>query len=186
MHTRQRRSSKRQRGFTLTELMIVVTITGILAALAIPSFQRYRYRARAWQAEEFLQSISLREEAYRAEFGRYRSSNPPNMCDAVPAALTTDSCFNPTADTVTGDDQQFVHTPDWAEIGAFPDGTVYHGFVVVAGTPDTTPGAPWGMRTDFWWIAHAIADLDDDGTTGYHELTSQSRRVYSEWGRGYH
>lgn len=42
--------SKTQAGFTLIELMIVITIIAILAAIAIPSYQEYTTRARASEA----------------------------------------------------------------------------------------------------------------------------------------
>lgn len=53
---------KRQQGFTLIELMIVVAIIGILAAVAIPSYQNYTRKAKFTEIVQGASSIKLAVE----------------------------------------------------------------------------------------------------------------------------
>ena len=62
---------RNQKGFTLIELMIVIAIIGILAAIAIPQFSRYR--AKSYNAASLADARNLKTdfEAYYAEWELY-------------------------------------------------------------------------------------------------------------------
>ena len=68
---------KDERGFTLIELMIVVAIIGILAAIAIPQFSAYRERAYIASMQADCSAIRVAEEAYYADNNAYKATEKP-------------------------------------------------------------------------------------------------------------
>jgi prepilin-type N-terminal cleavage/methylation domain-containing protein len=59
------------KGFTLVELMIVVAIIGILAAIAIPEFAKYRQRAFNSAALSDARNLRIDIEGYCTEWSHY-------------------------------------------------------------------------------------------------------------------
>ena len=68
----------RRRAFTLIELLIVVAIIAILAAIALPNFLEAQTRAKVARVESDLRAMAVALEAYRVDEGDYPlSANPP-------------------------------------------------------------------------------------------------------------
>jgi type IV pilus assembly protein PilA len=74
LHISSRIDMKEQEGFTLIELMIVIAIIGILAAIAIPQFSAYRKRSYNSAAQSDLKNFMIAQEAYFVNYHTYTNS----------------------------------------------------------------------------------------------------------------
>lgn len=87
MEVKQSIGIRRTGAFTLIELLIVVAIIAILAAIAVPNFLEAQTRAKASRARADLRSVTTGLESYRVDNNNY----PPNdgVKNVLPSQLTT-------------------------------------------------------------------------------------------------
>ena len=94
---------KAKKGFTLIELMIVVAIIGILAAIAIPDFLTFQAKAKQSEAKQNLGAIYTTQVAYFSEFNEYGSTSCLSNLHWQPEGITryTYECGDETTSTAT-------------------------------------------------------------------------------------
>jgi type IV pilus assembly protein PilA len=145
---------KSKKGFTLIELMIVVAIIGILAAIAIPNFLTFRLKAKTSEAKSNLGAIRTVEEAYKAEEDQYYPSG--GNIARYPALAT----FGTVKQAWTPNASPF------SALGFEPAGQVYYDYAVSACTGTT-------------FQADAYGDLDGDGMEAHFYVTQAGSDISS-------
>ena len=185
-----RNASRRQAGFSLTELMATVVITGILAVTAVTYFRKHALASKVTEAQAMVQSIRGAEERYRAENRQY--------LPITAASATLPSCSSPGGLYPASPDGArrpffLAQTASdlWWQLRPTTSGTVQFGYAVQAGPPSTAtriplppdiaslPTAPtMPFPTDSWYVVEAIADNDHNGVCCIVAGTSLNGEVY--------
>ena len=107
---------RNQLGMTLIELLIVVAVVGILAAIAYPSYQSYLVKGNRTAAQAYMQDIASKEQQYLLNARTYTTSLGDLGLATVPADVdkyytvtinpATATAFTVTATPKTGTKQE--------------------------------------------------------------------------------
>lgn len=89
----------KSRGFTVVELVIAIAIIGILAAIAIPSYQEHLKKGRRADAQQFLSQVAQKQQQYLMDARAYAGDlTQLSMNTSVPASVAKFYTLAVTAD----------------------------------------------------------------------------------------
>jgi len=147
-----RRSEAVEVGFTLVELMIVVVILGILAAVAVPAFSRYVKRSKTTEASAGIASIYRLQLSYYENTQERSSATSFATCSALPSGP-------PSASKYPASVTMWTNSSDWAALGFVIETPHYYQY--------STDGTNTAMT------ARAVGDIDGDSTNSTFERSAQ-------------
>ena len=100
---------RKSQGFTVVELVIAIAIIGILAAIAIPSYQEHLKKGRRADAQQFISQVAQKQQQYLMDARTYAGTlNELGMDTAIPSGVS--KFYDVTVAVVAGPPQGFTVT----------------------------------------------------------------------------
>jgi len=179
----QARARRRQRAFTLVELMIVVAMIGVMSTLAMVGYRKYIYSAQSSEAKNVIQMIRGAQEAYKAEMLQYLNASS-SITSYYPNTAPNDKRYAwvyPSHGDYSG----------WRQLSVNPDAPVRFGYACIAGITPTNamqslsdfaspPALPTLNSGTAWYEIQAKNDHNNNGVFAVFASTSLSGEIMSE------
>jgi len=162
MTTRSR--TRGQRGFTLLELMIVVAIMGILAAVAVPSMMRYIAKSKTAEARQQLEKIYNGARVYYMDVHQQPGSMQPLEAQFPVSTAATPAASCCTLGGKCVPSQADWATPTWTGLAFSMDDPHYYQYDFISS----------GLGDDAEFTARAIGNLDCDAVFSTYSMYGEA------------
>jgi len=177
---RMQRRGTNSRGFTLTELMVVIAMVSVLALLAVYGVRKYVFASKAAEPIYMIGLIKTAQEAWHEEFFAYYS--PSTTIDTYYPMLTPSNKKHHWVQSGHGD------YPRWRNLGVSTPNPVMFGYASVSGGPtDAVPSVGAKQQTltfpldgEPWYVVKAVGDQNADGNTSLFVGSRFAQEIYVE------
>jgi prepilin-type N-terminal cleavage/methylation domain-containing protein len=158
---------RRQRGFTLVELMIVVGIIGVIASLAIPNYMRFTART---SRSEMLETVGKIKLHFKQSFDNTTTFAPSGSAIPVVSAVNPTNPGVPVGQPVSWD----TTAAGWTDFEFPPEGGVKMRYSYTITAPDSMTIAVCGSFAGMGTITVACNTGAGGGTANYSYLETFS------------